>query len=74
MIDAVVARYLVLHPEDTDNVAGLVKQLTAHETVNDRKNFNGHITGGALILSPDFSKLLVIRHKLFDKWLQPGGH
>lgn len=26
------------------------------------------------MLSPDKSKLLLIHHKRFNKWLQPGGH
>lgn len=52
----------------------LLAQLQAGERLDDRRNFNGHITGSALVVSPDRSQLLVVHHKLFDKWLQPGGH
>ena len=34
----------------------------------------GHITGSAWILSPDRSKYLLTRHRIFDRWLQLGGH
>jgi 8-oxo-dGTP pyrophosphatase MutT (NUDIX family) len=74
MIDEVVSRYLELHSDDKEYLGQLIGQLAAHQTLDDRKNFEGHITGSAYVLSPDRSKLLVIHHRLFDKWLQPGGH
>lgn len=40
----------------------------------DRKNFNGHITASAFILSPSLDSLLLLQHKKLNRWLQPGGH
>lgn len=40
----------------------------------DRKNFDGHITAGAIILSRDRQKMLLLDHVQLRKWLQPGGH
>ena len=34
----------------------------------------GHITTSALVLDFAADKVLLIHHKLYDKWLQPGGH
>ena len=34
----------------------------------------GHITGSVWILSPDRSRYLLTRHRVFDRWLQLGGH
>lgn len=34
----------------------------------------GHITGSAWILSPDRSKFLMTWHRVFDRWLELGGH
>jgi 8-oxo-dGTP pyrophosphatase MutT (NUDIX family) len=34
----------------------------------------GHITCTAAVLSPDFSKVLLIHHRRLDRWLLPGGH
>ena len=40
----------------------------------DKKNFNGHITVSAWILSKDNLKALLIHHKKLNKWYQIGGH
>ena len=34
----------------------------------------GHFTASAFVLSPDRSKLLLIYHPKFHRWIQPGGH
>lgn len=34
----------------------------------------GHFTASAFVLSPDGSRLLLIFHEKFHRWLQPGGH
>lgn len=34
----------------------------------------GHFTASAFVLSPDRSRLLLIRHPKLGLWLQPGGH
>lgn len=73
-IARIVADYLALFPDERDNLKDLLKQIEATETLNDRKNFNGHITGSAVVLSPDHTQILLIHHNLFHKWLQPGGH
>ncbi len=52
----------------------LLEQLKNREKLNDRRNFHGHIAGSAVILSPDFEKVLLIYHPTFDRWQQPGGH
>lgn len=34
----------------------------------------GHVTGSAVVLSPDRSAMLLTHHRKFDRWLQLGGH
>jgi 8-oxo-dGTP pyrophosphatase MutT (NUDIX family) len=34
----------------------------------------GHITGSAMVISPDFERVLLTLHGKLDKWLQLGGH
>jgi len=34
----------------------------------------GHITGSAMVISPDFEKVLLTLHGKLNKWLQLGGH
>lgn len=39
-----------------------------------RKNFLGHITTSAIVLNPNLTEVLMIKHKILDKDFQPGGH
>ena len=47
---------------------------TAQKNLYDRKNFIGHLTASAFILSADGKRVLLLHHKSLDRWLQPGGH
>jgi len=74
ILSEVVERYLELFPDEAASLAQLRKQLSDKEKLNDRRNFHGHITGSGIVLSPDKSKILLIHHKAFNQWQQPGGH
>ena len=47
---------------------------TESDQLFDRKNFVGHITGSAIIFDYKNSKVLLIKHIILQRWLQPGGH
>lgn len=34
----------------------------------------GHVTASGYVLSPDGDALLLVRHRVLGRWLQPGGH
>jgi 8-oxo-dGTP pyrophosphatase MutT (NUDIX family) len=34
----------------------------------------GHLTASGFVVDPDAGKVLLIRHRKLDRWLQPGGH
>lgn len=74
IIREVITTYLQHFPDEKQEIQPLVTAIEAGQDVYSRKNFPIHITGGALVLSPDKHKLLLIHHNLFKKWLQPGGH
>ncbi|HEX5448143.1 MAG TPA: NUDIX domain-containing protein [Candidatus Saccharimonadales bacterium] len=74
MLKDVVDKYLQLFPQDLPKLGLLLKQLEAQERLDDRHNFNGHIAGDALVLSPDYKKILFIYHQRSGRWQQPGGH
>jgi ADP-ribose pyrophosphatase YjhB (NUDIX family) len=40
----------------------------------DRSHLPGHITGSALVVNRDLSKVLLTHHKKLSMWLQLGGH
>lgn len=68
-------RYLAIFPEEKRAMKALALQLeTDKKDVFDRKNMVGHITTSAFVIDVLAGKVLLIHHKLYDKWLQPGGH
>lgn len=70
----VVRRYLQEYPEDGERLALLRQQVADGESLQGRTNFTGHITAGAIVVSPDLQELLLIHHVFLGKWFQPGGH
>jgi 8-oxo-dGTP pyrophosphatase MutT (NUDIX family) len=38
------------------------------------QHWNGHITASMIITNPEKTKVLLMLHKKFNKWLQFGGH
>jgi len=48
--------------------------LDRHDDCFERSNLVGHITGSAMVLSPEFGKVVLTLHKKLGKWLQLGGH
>jgi 8-oxo-dGTP pyrophosphatase MutT (NUDIX family) len=73
-MDDIVSGYIKRFPAEAGRLAQLIEQVDGGEKLNDRRNFNGHVTGSGIVLSPDRQKVLLIYHKLFDRWQQPGGH
>lgn len=71
---AAVERYLARFPGEADAVASLRDQLVDDAGVLERANMRGHVTTSALVLDPTLTAALVIHHRVFDVWLQPGGH
>jgi 8-oxo-dGTP pyrophosphatase MutT (NUDIX family) len=56
---------------DRDAIAAFVAR---HECPFDRAILDGHLTGSAITVSHDGSRVLLLHHRKLDRWLQPGGH
>ena len=56
---------------DRDQILEFVER---HERPFDRKIREGHLTGSAITVSADSSRVLLLHHRKLDRWLQPGGH
>ncbi|MCY3556530.1 MAG: NUDIX hydrolase [Gemmatimonadetes bacterium] len=67
-------RYRARFPAEEDTVARIRDLVAERPDCFERTCMPGHITGSAWVLSPDQSKLLLTRHRIFDRWLQLGGH
>ena len=71
---ALVARYLAVFPDERAALAPLLAQLARPEPPDDRRTLPGHLTAAALVLHPARLDLLLVRHRVLQRWLQPGGH
>lgn len=58
----------------TQTFALLQRQIDEGHDLQDRKNLPGHVTSGFFLLDPTMTKVLMIYHKVLQKWLCPGGH
>ena len=56
---------------DRDRILAFVAR---HEQPFDRAIGEGHLTGSAITVSADGSRVLLLHHRKLDRWLQPGGH
>jgi 8-oxo-dGTP pyrophosphatase MutT (NUDIX family) len=71
---AATARYVARCPDEADGLASLCAQLRDDDAVLARSNMRGHVTTSALVLDATLTRALLIHHRVFDVWLQPGGH
>jgi 8-oxo-dGTP pyrophosphatase MutT (NUDIX family) len=56
---------------DCERILAFVRR---HADPFDRRIAEGHLTGAAITVSADGRRVLLLRHRKLDRWLQPGGH
>jgi len=56
---------------DRDRILAFVSR---HGRPFDRAIAEGHLTGSAIVVSADGSRVLLLHHRKLGRWLQPGGH
>lgn len=66
--------YQARYPAELATVVRIRDLVAGRSDCFERTCMPGHITGSAWILSPDRSRYLLTRHRIFDLWLQLGGH
>ena len=73
---SLINAYVQVFPEDREQLAMVFEQLLSEsdEKLVDRRNFIGHFTASAFVISKDTHRLLMIHHKALCRYLQPGGH
>ena len=59
--------------EELDRIA-FIELLETYPNCFDRKQMEGHVTGGAWIVNPEKTHVLLTHHLVLDRWFQPGGH
>lgn len=69
-----VVAYLERHPQEQQRLCALRDQLGADGDPFVRSNMAGHITSSVLVFDAGFQHVLLIHHKVYATWMQPGGH
>jgi 8-oxo-dGTP pyrophosphatase MutT (NUDIX family) len=70
-----LGRFIARNARDAELWARICRFVQAEPRAFTRDAaIGGHVTGSAVVLSPDRSAMLLMHHKKLDKWLQPGGH
>jgi 8-oxo-dGTP pyrophosphatase MutT (NUDIX family) len=72
-IVTVAEHYARRFPEYVQVIGELLELAAAGADLTSRKEFRGHVTCGAIVLTPE-NRFLMIRHRSLDRWLFPGGH
>lgn len=52
----------------------LINQLSSGQDLQSRKNMEGHVTSSVMLIDPPMENALMVHHRLFDRWIAPGGH
>jgi 8-oxo-dGTP pyrophosphatase MutT (NUDIX family) len=67
-------RHVPADPEEARDRDAIAAFVARHERPFDRAIAEGHLTGSAITVSHDGSRVLLLHHRKLGRWLQPGGH
>jgi 8-oxo-dGTP pyrophosphatase MutT (NUDIX family) len=67
-------RHAAADEEEARDREQILAFVLRHEQPFDRAILEGHLTGSAITVSADGSRVLLLHHRKLDRWLQPGGH
>jgi 8-oxo-dGTP pyrophosphatase MutT (NUDIX family) len=67
-------RHVPADAEEARDRDRILDFVTRHGRPFDRKIREGHLTGSAVTVSADGTRVLLLHHRKLDRWLQPGGH
>jgi 8-oxo-dGTP pyrophosphatase MutT (NUDIX family) len=69
-----VRAYLERNPLEGAGLGALQAQLATDPNIFQRSNMRGHLTSSMLVLDETRTRVLLIHHKAYNRWLPPGGH
>jgi len=71
---AVLRGHVPADAAERRDLARIVSFAETYRDPFDRSIVEGHLTGSALVVSPDGAAVLLLHHRKLERWLQPGGH
>lgn len=71
-----IEEYKQLFPDEKGSVFSFNEFVKRNlgNSVYSRQNFDGHFTASAFLVNEEKTKILFLKHKMLNRWLQPGGH
>jgi 8-oxo-dGTP pyrophosphatase MutT (NUDIX family) len=69
-----LSAYRPADPHEAADLRHIVDFVARHPDPFDRSIREGHLTGSAIVVSTDGRRVLLLRHRKLQRWLQPGGH
>ena len=61
-------------PREAADLLEIVQFVARHADPFDRRIREGHLTGSAIVVARGGARVLLLRHRKLQRWLQPGGH
>ncbi|MGK2930910.1 MAG: NUDIX hydrolase [Acidimicrobiales bacterium] len=76
--DLAVARAAIVaadvDPDAERHRSTILEFVDHHDDALHRSCRRGHLTGSALVVSADGTRMVMLHHRKLRRWLQPGGH
>jgi 8-oxo-dGTP pyrophosphatase MutT (NUDIX family) len=69
-----LSRHRSADAEEARDLERIRDFVARHQDPFDRSIAEGHLTGSAVVVSSDGARVLLLRHRKLQRWLQPGGH
>lgn len=66
--------YQPYNEQEEKDTAEILRRLKSGEELHTRNNHSAHLSASAWVVSPDFKKVLMAYHKIYDSWAWLGGH
>lgn len=74
-MDDLLARYVPYDEEEAADITATRALIQHHPDCYWRTHFEpGHVTGSGLLISHDYSRVLLNHHKFLNMWIGFGGH
>ena len=69
-----IEKYIPFNEQEERDKEVILNWLKKDVDVLTRNNFEAHFTSSAWVVSPDYKKVLMVYHNIYNSWSWMGGH
>lgn len=69
-----IEKFIPFNEQEESDKEVILNWLKKDIDVLTRNNFEAHFTSSAWVVSPDFKKVLMVYHNIYNSWSWMGGH